>query len=165
MRIVAYNHMQCIRIRMYNDPHHTSTLGNVRLIDVHQAAFSGEVGDSPIYCVSNALPRQLPFQVRRVFYIYGTPEGSSRGGHSHYESYELIVAVKGRFRVELFDGREKRSWELAHPSRGLLIPPGLWREMHDFTADAVCLVLSSVDYSEADYVRSFDDFKALTGNE
>lgn len=104
-----------------------------------------------------------PFDVRRVFYLYDVPADASRGGHSHHEAEELIVALSGSFDVVLDDGkRPPVRYSLNRPYRGLYIPAGLWRTLDNFSGGAVCLVLTSLPYSEADYVRDYDTFKSLT---
>ena len=100
----------------------------------------------------------VPFDVKRVYYLYDVPGGESRGGHSHKELHEMIVAVSGSFTVTLDDGSEKRSYLLNRSNKGLHIVPGLWRELDDFSSGAVCLVLASDKYIEADYIRLYEDF-------
>lgn len=104
----------------------------------------------------------LPFAVRRVFYLYDVPADADRGGHSHYEAREIIVALTGSFDVVTDDGREKRRFTLNRPYSGLYIPRGLWRTLDNFSGGAVGLVLTSERFSEADYVRSYDLFKELS---
>ena len=104
----------------------------------------------------------LPFDVRRIFYLYDVPAASVRGGHSHYQGRELIVAVSGAFQVELDDGMNRRRWTLDRPFHGLYVPTGLWRVIDSFSGGAVCMVLTSTDFKESDYVRSYDDFLRLT---
>lgn len=104
---------------------------------------------------------EFPFEVKRTYYLYDVPAGESRGGHSHHRLYQLIVAASGSFTVTIDDGREKRSFMLNRPDRGLLIVPGIWRVLDDFSSGAVCLVLASEKYEEADYVRLYDDFIKL----
>ncbi len=99
-----------------------------------------------------------PFDVKRVYYLYDVPGGESRGGHSHRELHEMIVAVSGSFTVTLDDGIEKRSYMLNRSNKGLHIVPGIWRTLDDFSSGAVCLVLASDKYIEADYIRLYEDF-------
>lgn len=100
----------------------------------------------------------IPFDVNRVYYLYDVPSGKSRGGHAHYELYQLIVAASGSFDVTLDDGNIKRKVSLNRPNLGLLVVPGLWRELDNFSSGSVCLVLASLPYEEADYIRNYDDF-------
>ena len=100
----------------------------------------------------------LPFVVRRVYWIHGTKPGVSRGFHAHKQLRQLCVCVAGSVRLSLFDGRREESVVLDSNSRGLLIGPGLWREMHDFSPDCVLMVFADSEYQESDYIRSKDDF-------
>lgn len=100
----------------------------------------------------------LPFDVKRTYYLYDVPGGESRGGHAHKNLHQLIVAVSGSFTVTLDDGSIKRTYILNRPYQGLLVVPGIWRTLDDFSSGAVCLVLASEGYSEDDYIRGYDDF-------
>lgn len=102
--------------------------------------------------------KTIPFAVKRAYYHYDVPGGASRGGHAHKELYQLIVAVSGSFTVTLDDGNVKRTFTLNRPYQGLYIVPGIWRTLEDFSSGSVCLVLASEKYSEADYIRSYDEF-------
>ncbi len=104
----------------------------------------------------------IPFAIERVYWTYDVPAGEGRGGHSHHEAQELIVATSGSFRVNLFDGKEWRHYTLNLPYKGLYVPPGYWRTLDNFSSGSVCMVLTSTTYSEEDYVREFDDFLKLT---
>ncbi len=99
------------------------------------------------------------FEIKRVYYLYDVPGGESRGGHAHKELYQFLVAASGSFDVILDDGKFKRTISLNRPYRGLLIVPGIWRELDNFSAGSVCLVLASHKYSEEDYIREYDAFK------
>lgn len=103
-----------------------------------------------------------PFAVRRVFYLYDVPVDSERGGHSHFKARELIVAVSGSFDVVLSDGVGERVFTLRRPGEALYIEAGIWRSLVNFSSGSVCLVLTSENYDEADYVRSYDQFLKLT---
>lgn len=103
-----------------------------------------------------------PFDVQRVFYLYDVPGDSSRGGHSHYQAQELIVAASGSFNVTLTDGRDTRVYSLNRPYRALYIEAGIWRSLDNFSSGSVSLVLTSERYDEADYVRDFIKFQHLT---
>lgn len=100
----------------------------------------------------------IPFDVQRIYYLYDIPGGESRGGHAHKELRQLIVAASGSFTVTLDDGKVKRKFVLNRPYQGLLIVPGIWRTLDDFSSGAVCLVLASHAYDEDDYIRDHQDF-------
>lgn len=100
----------------------------------------------------------LPFDVKRTYYLYDVPGGESRGGHAHKNLHQLIVAVSGSFTVTLDDGSIKRTYTLNRPYQGLLVVPGIWRTLDDFSSGAVCMVLASEGYSEDDYIRNYEDF-------
>ena len=100
----------------------------------------------------------VPFDVKRVYYLYDIPGGESRGGHAHKELYQLIIAASGSFSVTLDDGKVKRTFLLNRPYQGLLVVPGIWRNLDDFSSGSVCLVLASMLYSETDYIRKYDQF-------
>jgi dTDP-4-dehydrorhamnose 3,5-epimerase-like enzyme len=101
----------------------------------------------------------IPYEIKRVYYLYDVPSGSERGGHSHIEQHEFLIALSGSFDVILDDGNSKKTVTLNKPNFGLLIPPGIWRELQNFSSGSVCLVLASAVFDEADYIRDFDDFK------
>jgi dTDP-4-dehydrorhamnose 3,5-epimerase-like enzyme len=100
----------------------------------------------------------LPFAARRVYWIHGTRPGVSRGFHAHKKLRQLCVCVVGSVRISLFDGRREESVILNSPTQGLLIGPGLWREMHDFTPDCVLMVLADAEYDQEDYIRDREYF-------
>lgn len=100
----------------------------------------------------------VPFDVKRTYYLYDVPGGESRGGHAHRDLSQLIIAASGSFTVTLDDGEVKRTFLLNRPYQGLYIVPGIWRTLDDFSSGAVCLVLASDVYTEADYIRSYDEF-------
>ena len=102
--------------------------------------------------------KNIPFDVHRVYYLYDIPAGESRGGHAHRKLMQLIIAVSGSFDVILFDGNNRHSITLNRPFTGLLIVPGIWREMQNFSSGSVCLVLASHEYDENDYIREYDAF-------
>ncbi len=99
-----------------------------------------------------------PFDVKRVYYLYDVPGGSERGGHAHKELYQLVVAASGSFDVILDDGTNKKIIQLNRPNFGLLIVPGIWREIVNFSSGAICLVLASEKYKENDYIRDYSKF-------
>ena len=100
----------------------------------------------------------IPFDIRRVYYLYDVPGGAERGGHAHRELHQIIIALSGSFDITLDDGREKQLYQLNRAFRGLYLTPMIWRDIGNFSSNAVCLVLASEHYSEADYIRSYDDF-------
>jgi dTDP-4-dehydrorhamnose 3,5-epimerase-like enzyme len=100
----------------------------------------------------------LPFVVRRVYWIHGTLLGVSRGFHAHKQLHQLCVCVAGTVRLSLFDGRREESVVLDSSAKGLIIGPGLWREMHDFSPDCVLMVLADAEYDGADYIRDRAEF-------
>ena len=100
----------------------------------------------------------IPFDIKRIYYLYDVPGGVSRGGHAHKSLYQLIIAASGSFTVTLDDGCVKRAFVLNRPYQGLLVKPGIWRELDDFSSGSVCLVLASEKYDEADYIRSYEEF-------
>ena len=100
----------------------------------------------------------LPYKVARVYYLYDVPSDAYRGGHSHKECMEFLVALSGSFEVILDDGKNKKRVTLNKPNKGVLIPTGMWRELENFSSGAVCLVLASHVYEEEDYIRDYDTF-------
>jgi dTDP-4-dehydrorhamnose 3,5-epimerase-like enzyme len=100
----------------------------------------------------------LPFEFKRVYYLFDVPSNSFRGGHSHINQSEVLIALSGSFEVVLQDGLDKKSFILNKPNLGLLIPTGIWRELQNFSSGAVCLVLASDVFKEEDYIRDFDEF-------
>ena len=105
---------------------------------------------------------QVPFDIKRVYYLYDVPGGEERGGHSHKALKQFIVAISGAFDVVIDDGINQRTITLNRPYQGLLIVPGIWRVINNFSSGAVCLVIASEHYDEADYVRDYQEFKQLT---
>lgn len=102
----------------------------------------------------------LPYEIKRVYYLYDVPSDATRGGHAHKELSQFLIAVSGSFDVVLDDGSQRERFTLNRPYTGLLIPNGLWRELENFSAGAVCLSLVSEVYEESDYIRDYDTFKA-----
>lgn len=119
------------------DKHHSDRKGNISVVE-------------------NS--KDVPFDVKRTYYLYDVPGGESRGGHAHKELSQLIVAASGSFTVTLDDGNVKRTFTLNRPYQGLYVVPGIWRTLDDFSSGAVCLVLASEGYDEADYIRDYDKF-------
>jgi len=103
----------------------------------------------------------IPFDMKRVFFIYDVPGGESRAGHAHHTLYQFIIAVGGSFTVHLDDGYTRESIMLNKPYEGLLVAPGTWSHLVDFSSGAVALVLASDFYDEEDYIRDYDEFLRL----
>lgn len=100
----------------------------------------------------------IPFDIKRVYYLYDVPGGESRGGHAHRVLSSVIIAINGSFDVILDDGCERRVHRLSRANEGLYLCPGIWRELQNFTSGSVCLVLASECYEELDYFRDYDAF-------
>ena len=101
----------------------------------------------------------IPFDVKRVYYLYDVPSDSYRGGHAHKNLYQFLIPLSGSFEVHLKDGENERTITLNKPNKGLLIVPGIWREIDNFSSGSVCLVLASNEYDESDYIRDYKDFE------
>ena len=106
--------------------------------------------------------RHVPFEIKRVFYLYDVPGGADRGGHALKVCEQLLIALSGSFDVIVSDGKNKRRLHLNRSYQGLYIPPLIWREMDNFSSGSVCLVLASATYSECDYFRNLDDYLLAT---
>lgn len=102
----------------------------------------------------------IPFDIKRVYYLYDVPSGAYRGGHAHKEQQAFLIALSGSFDVVLKDGKNIQKVMLNKPDKGLLIPNGIWREIENFSSGAVCLVLASDVFDEDDYIRNFKIFKS-----
>ena len=100
----------------------------------------------------------IPFDFKRVYYLFDVPSSAYRGGHSHINQHEVIIALSGSFTVTVNDSKEKNSFLLNKPNLGLYLPTGIWRELENFSSGAVCLVLASDIFDEADYIRDFNEF-------
>lgn len=120
------------------DRHHSNRKGNLSVVE-------------------NGLT--LPFDVKRVYYLYDVPGGESRGAHAHRDLDQFIIAASGSFTVTIDDGSIKRSVMLNRPYVGLYVPAGIWAQMDDFSSGAICLVLSSDVYIPEDYIRDYREFK------
>lgn len=108
-------------------------------------------------CVAES-NQHVPFEIKRVYYLYDVPSQSARAGHAHYALHQLVIALSGSFDVRLHDGQREERVTLNRPSRGLHIGPMTWRDIDNFSSGAVCLVLASEHYDEADYMREYADF-------
>ena len=133
--MAKYSVYDCTIIEL--DQHHSDRKGNISV-------------------VQNGVT--VPFDVKRVYYLYDVPGGESRGAHAHKDLSQLIVAASGSFRVILDDGRSKRTFFLNRPYQGLYLKPGIWRDLNDFSSGAVCMVLASEKYDPEDYIRDYDEF-------
>ena len=102
--------------------------------------------------------KDIPFDVKRIYYLYDIPCGEDRGGHAHKELQQLIVAASGAFNVLLNDGQNKKIVTLNRPDYGLMVVPGIWRELFEFSSGAICLVLASHKYNQDDYIRDYKQF-------
>ncbi len=107
---------------------------------------------------------QIPFQIKRVYYLYDVPSGATRGGHAHRALHQMIIALSGSFDDIIDDGLRKQSFFLNRPHYGLYIPPRVWRELENFSSNSVALSLVSEVYDETDYVRDYQAFKRLVLN-
>jgi hypothetical protein len=103
----------------------------------------------------------IPFEVKRIYYLYDIPSNETRGGHAHKELYQLVIGASGSFNINLNDGINDKIIFLNRPDLGLLIVPGIWRDLSDFSSGCVCLVFASEIYSENDYIRDYDEFLTL----
>ena len=100
----------------------------------------------------------IPFDVKRVYYLFDVPSGAKRGGHAHKKLKQVLIAISGSFDVVLKDGKSKEIVKLNRPDKGLLIENNIWRELENFSSGSVCLVLASEEFSEEDYIRSYKEY-------
>lgn len=122
---------------------------------VHLPVVHNEAGN--ITAINNS--REIPFEIKRVYYLYDVPGGESRGGHGHKALHQLILAGSGSFDITVDDGRIRRTFKLNRPDYGLYLPPGLWRELDNFSSGSICLVIASDKYNAEDYLRNYEEFK------
>lgn len=101
---------------------------------------------------------QVPFELKRVYYLYDVPGGEDRGGHAHHQLQQYIIAASGSFEVVLRDGKNEKTVFLNRPYCALEIVPGIWRELKNFSSGSICLVLASHEYDEVDYIRNYSQF-------
>ena len=106
--------------------------------------------------------QHIPFDIKRVYYLYDVPGGSDRGSHAHKNLHQFVVAMSGSFDVVLDDGKEKKRFHLNRSYYGLYVCPMMWRDLDNFSSGAVCMVLASAHYDETDYIRVYSQFTALT---
>ncbi len=133
-----------------------NTINNVNLIDIPKVH-----DERGILAVIEK--ETIPFAIQRVYYLYDVPSDSFRGGHAHKEQQSVIIALSGSFEVIVDDGKTKKRIMLNKPNQGLYIPTNIWREIDNFSSGAVCLVLASTTYDEAEYIRDYNDFSHLKG--
>jgi hypothetical protein len=107
--------------------------------------------------------QHIPFDIKRVYYLYDVPGGSDRGSHAHKNLHQFIVAMSGSFDVVLDDGKDKKRFQLNRSYNGLYVCPMMWRDLDNFSSGAVCMVLASAHYDEKDYIRDYSQFISLTG--
>lgn len=119
------------------DPHHSKRKGDICVVENFKT---------------------VPFDIKRIYYLYDIPGGVSRGGHAHKELKQLIVALSGSFTVTLDDGNIRRTFFLNRPNQGLLIESGIWRTLDDFSSGSVCVVLASELYDKNDYINNYNEF-------
>jgi dTDP-4-dehydrorhamnose 3,5-epimerase-like enzyme len=119
------------------------------------------LGDSrgSLVALEIGMERNVPFDIKRVYYIYETGKGVSRGFHAHRNLKQVAICVSGTFRMILDDGVNREEIWMNDPTKGLLIESMVWREMHDFSDECVLLVLASEHYDESDYIRKYDEFR------
>lgn len=126
---------------------------NVRIIEIPK--ISDPDGRGNLSVIEKDI---LPFEIKRVYYLYDVPSDSTRGGHAHIELQQFLVALSGSFDLVLDDGKTRQTITLNRPFKGVLIPNGIWRELENFSAGAVCLSLVSDVYKEEDYILDYDEF-------
>ena len=130
------------------------TVNDAKLLDLNKIHYS----EGNLTVIQGG--KDLPYELRRVFYLYDVPGGESRGAHAHRQCHQFLVAAGGAFEVLLDDGVNQRTVQLNRPFYGLHIPPGLWASEQSFSSGSTCLVLASHSYDEADYINSYDEFLA-----
>jgi hypothetical protein len=123
-----------------------------------------ELGDQRDSLIELEAYKNIPFEIKRVYFIFNTKLGVSRGFHAHRKLQQVAICVKGKCRIELDDGVQRQDVWLDTPNKGLVIGSWIWREMHDFSPDCVLLVLASEVYNFDDYVRSYDEFTRLSAS-
>lgn len=126
--------------------------------------YAQQHGDTRGQLVALEEKKEIPFDIKRVYYIYDTKEGVRRGFHAHKSLKQLLICIHGSCKVLLDDGREKEIVILDKPYEGIFIQSNMWREMYDFSPDAVLLVLASEIYDETDYIRDYDRFLQFIGS-
>jgi dTDP-4-dehydrorhamnose 3,5-epimerase-like enzyme len=133
-----------------------TTVNDCKIIDIRR--FSDTRGYLSV--VENGL--DIPFDIKRIYYLYMVPE-VARGAHAHKELQQLLIATSGSVDITLDDGVDKKTFHLDKPWKGLLVAPGLWRDLENFSGGAVCMVLASENYNADDYIRNYNDFLKFKG--
>ena len=100
----------------------------------------------------------IPFEVKRIYYLYDIQNKSIRGEHAHKDLYQVIIGLNEGLKIKIDDGHNEKTFNLSNPNQGLLIVPGIWRSLTDFSSESICLVLASELYSEDDYIRNYNEF-------
>lgn len=121
-----------------------------------------QIGDRKGHITAINNSKEIPFDVKRVFYLYDIPGGESRGAHAHKSCHQFLVAASGAFEVLLNDGKTQRQVMVNRPNQGLHIPPGIWASEINFSSGSICLVLASHAYDESDYIREYSDYLTFT---
>lgn len=134
----------------------SSKINDCKIIDIRK--YSDTRGYLSV--VENGI--DIPFDIKRIYYLYMVPE-VARGAHAHKALHQLLIATSGSVEVIMDDGSNKKSFMLDKPWKGLLIPPGLWRDLENFSGGAVLLCLASEKYDPEDYIRDYNEFKAYKG--
>ena len=133
-----------------------TTVNDCKIIDIRKYA------DTRGYLSVIEAGIDVPFEIKRIYYLYMVPE-AARGAHAHKELQQLMVATSGSVSVTLNDGRDKKTFVLDKPWKGLLVVPGLWRDLDNFAGGTVCMVLASEKYEAADYIRDYNEFLKYKG--
>ncbi len=124
---------------------------NIKIIDIPKI----ERAEGNIAVIENDI---IPFEIKRVYYLFDVPSSAKRGGHAHKDLNQILIALSGSFDVVLKDGNQEKTITLNKPDKGLLIQNNIWRELENFSSGSVCLVLASKTFDENDYIRDFDAF-------
>ena len=132
--------------------HNKSLINDCRIISLAKHHHA----NGNLTAVNNGV--ELPSDIQRTFYIYDVPGGAERGGHSHYTCHEFIIAISGSFDVIVDDGTDQFTYTLNRPYQGLLVVPGIWRTLKNFSSGSVCLAIASHHFDEQDYIRDYDTF-------
>ncbi len=133
-----------------------TTVNDCRVIDIRK--YSDNRGYLSV--IEGGL--DIPFEIKRIYYLYMVPE-AARGAHAHKRLQQLMIATSGSVHVTMDDGKNRKTFVLDRPWKGLLVPPGLWRTLNDFSGGTVCMVLASEKYEVSDYIRDYDDFLRYKG--
>lgn len=135
-----------------------TTIDDCKLIQINQ------IGDRRGHISVIENHQEVPFEVKRIFYLYDIPGGESRGAHAHKACHQLLVAASGGFQVEVNDGTNTKLFSLNRPDEALHVPPGIWASEVNFTSGAICLVMASHVYDEKDYFRDYKDYLRYINN-